>query len=207
METIIDYKVKDFFQLTDYRLIAEYEVILHLLKPLKVIDNPNYNKYKFWDKNTSKTIQITDRNSFTFGERNELADYFNEGNFESVIEGMKLVTGLSEKQIFDFTITKFYGIINHIQKELIDISNMEIDALSDDSFDINLESVNAKGRMAKFGVLNIIDSLAKEDVTKWIEIEKLPYMTVFSKLLMDKEKANIQKELDEIQKRKNKQKQ
>jgi hypothetical protein len=51
---------------------------------------------------------------------------------------------------------------------------MEINELSDDSFDINVEAVNAKERMGKYGVLNTIDSLAKEDILRWVEIEKLP---------------------------------
>jgi hypothetical protein len=38
-------------------------------------------------------------------------------------------------------------------------------------------------------VLNTIDSLAKEDILRWVEIEKLPYMTVFTKLRMDNEKS------------------
>jgi hypothetical protein len=42
--------------------------------------------------------------------------------------------------------------------------------------------------MGKYGVLNTIDSLAK-DILRWVEIEKLPYMTVFTKLRMDNEKA------------------
>jgi hypothetical protein len=37
-------------------------------------------------------------------------------------------------------------------------------------------------------VLNTIDSLAKEDI-RWVEIEKLPHMTVFTKLRMDNEKT------------------
>jgi hypothetical protein len=70
--------------------------------------------------------------------------------------------------------------INYIKSELIEITNMEINELSDDSFDINVEAV-AKERMGKYGVLNTIDSLAKEDILRWVEIEKLPYMTVFIK--------------------------
>jgi hypothetical protein len=81
---------------------------------------------------------------------------------------------------------------------------MEINELSD-SFDINVEAVNAKERMGKYGVLNTIDSLAKEDILRWVEIEKLPYMTVFTKLRMDNEKAKIAQEIAELQ-RKNKKK-
>jgi hypothetical protein len=43
--------------------------------------------------------------------------------------------------------------------------------------------------MGKYGVLNTIDSLAKEDILRWVEIEKLPYMTVFTKLRMDNENS------------------
>ena len=80
-------------------------------------------------------------------------------------------------------------------------NNSPMDAIID-SFDVNIEAVGAKERMSKFGVLNAIDSLAKEDVLKWEQIEKLPYMTVFAKLMMDKEKNNIQQEIAELQKKK-----
>jgi hypothetical protein len=46
---------------------------------------------------------------------------------------------------------------------------MEINELSDDSFDINVEAI-CKERM---GVLNTIDSLAK-DILRWVEIESYP---------------------------------
>jgi hypothetical protein len=57
--------------------------------------------------------------------------------------------------------------------------------------------------MGKYGVLNTIDSLAKEDILRWVEIEKLPYMTVFTKLRMDNEKQNSTRNC-RITKKKNK---
>jgi hypothetical protein len=98
-----------------------------------------------------------------------------------------MVVDISAKSILNITIIEFYGIINYIKSELIEITNMEINELSDDSFDINVEAVNAKERMGKYGCVTI-DSLAKEDILRWVEIEKLPYMTVFTKLRMDNEK-------------------
>jgi hypothetical protein len=204
MEAIIDYKVKDFLKLQDWELVTNYLTVLELLKPLKTIPNPNYNKYKFWDKKTFKIIEIKDKHSLLFGEVAELRMNFNLKSIESVFDSLKLVTGLSDKQINGFTITTFYGIINNIKQELIEMSNMEINTLTDENPDINLEQVNANARIKKFGVFNTIDSLAKEDVLKWDEINKLPYMTVFTKLSMDKVKNDIQKELKEIQDRKNK---
>lgn len=202
MEAIIDYKLKDFLRITDINLITNYLIVLDLLKPLKSIDNPNYSKWKIWSKKEPKQLIIKALRELSFADVTNIRNYFNEASIEGVIDSLKLVSGLTEKQILSLTITQFYGIINYIKEDLIAISYMEINELTDDSFDINLESINATGRMAKFGVLNTIDSLAKEDVLKWSEIEKLPYMTVFTKLLMDKEKNNIQRELNEIQKKK-----
>jgi hypothetical protein len=80
---------------------------------------------------------------------------------------------------------------------------MEINELSDDSFDINVEAVNAKERMGKYGVLNTIDSLAKKKIFYDGLKLKSYYMTVFTKLRMDNEKAKIAQEIAELQ-RKNK---
>lgn len=205
MEEIIDYKLKEFLQITDINLITNYLFVLDLLKPLNVIDNPNYKKWKFWFK-TPKDVVIKAPRELSFGDVTMIRSYFNEGTIEGVIKSVKLCSNLTENQILNLPITKFYGIINFMKEDLIQLSNMETNELSDDkSFDINLEAVNANGRMARFGVLNTIDSLAKEDILRWEEIEKLPYMTVFTKLLMDKEKADIQRELAEMQKRKVKQ--
>lgn len=202
METIINYKFREFLKLTDVKLIGEYLFVLDLLKHLKELDNPNYNKYKFWSKKHPKMLQIKAVRELSFADVTNIRNYFNQAEIKGIIESIKLVTDLSEKQILDFTITQVYGIINYIKEDLIQLSNMEINELTDDNFDIHLESINANGRMAKFGILNTIDSLAKDDVLKWSEIEKLPYMVVFTKLLMDKEKNNIQRELNEIQKKK-----
>lgn len=206
MEAIIDYKLKDFLRLSDINLIINYMIVLDLLKPLKSIENPRFRKWKLWAKKEPKQLVVKAPSELSFADVTNIRNHFNEGSVNGIIESVQLVTGLNEKEILNLTITKFYGIINYIKEDLIALSNMEMNELSDDSFDINLESINANGRMSKFGVLNMIDSLAKEDVLRWSEIEKLPYMTVFTKLRMDKEKADIQSELAEIQKKKNKQK-
>jgi hypothetical protein len=59
-----------------------------------------------------------------------------------------MVVDISAKSILNITIIEFYGIINYIKSELIEITNMEINELSDDSFDtINVEAGNAKERI------------------------------------------------------------
>lgn len=195
---ITNYKIKDFFRLKDERIVSDYLAILDCLNPLKEIKNPNYK----WYKMNSKVLQIKAVRMLSFGEVTDVRNNFNQPSIESIIDSIKIVTQLKDKDIMNFTITQFYGIISYMKSELMDITNMEANELNDDSFDINIEAVNAKQRMGRFGVLNIIDSLAKENVLQWERIEKLPYMTVFTKLIMDNEKNKIQQEIAELQRKK-----
>lgn len=197
MEKIIDFKLKDFLKITDVKLINEYYFILELLRPVKTIPNPNYNKYKFWDKKTPKTLEIKPVEDLSFADVTNLRLGFNGNDIDKVIECIELVTGLKKKQILSFTITTFYGIINGIVQQLIEISNKEINELTDDYRDPIVESIKGYERMARFGTFNTIDSLAKGDILRWQEIEKLPYWLVFHKLMMDKENEQIARELRE----------
>lgn len=201
MEAIIDYKLKDFLRITDLRLINEYYFYLDLLRPVKEILNPSYHKWKIWDKKQSKTIKIKSLRDIKFNQVIEVRHHFNGNDIYKILKSIELVTGCTSKQILDFTITQAYGIINYIKQELFTIAEME-KLLIDDGDDNHLEAINAYARMAKFAEFNTIDSLAKGDILKWEEIGELPYKMVFTKLMMDKEKHNIQKELDERQKRK-----
>jgi hypothetical protein len=71
------------------------------------------------------------------------SENFSEASIENIIEAVQMVVDISAKSILNITIIEFYGIINYIKSEL-EITNMEINELSDDSFDINVEAVNAK---------------------------------------------------------------
>lgn len=198
MEKIVDYKFKDFIKLEDSELIEKYLLILEFIKPINEVENPNYYS---WDNDKPKIIKIKPLLELSFGQVTEIRNNFNNATIDSIIESISIVTGLQNKEIFKFTITRIYGIINSIKEQLEIISSMEINELSDEEDDIDLITVNANERMAKFGVLNTIDSLANGDLLKWDEIEKLPYLTVFTKLKMDKEKNKIQKEVSELQKK------
>lgn len=198
MEKITNFKIKDFF-IQDAQLIQEYLEILDHLKPATGIENPNWTE----ENEEPKIIQITQARLLSFGEVSHLRNLFQMGTIEAVIESISLTTKLKVNDVYELTIIDFYGAIASIKEELISISIMEENELvDDDDFDIHLEAVRANERMSRFGILNTINSLAGDDITKWDIIEKLPYMTVFTKLVMDKVRYNIQKELDELQKKK-----
>jgi len=200
MEVIKNYKIKDFINLKDYGLIESYLSILEALQPSKSINNP---KFKWWNTE-SKKCHIKSIREFSFGDVTNIRTMFTDGQLESVVECLSLVTGLTIKEVLEIQIIDFYGLLARIRTDLEQISMMEVNELTSDEFDIILESVNANQRMSRFGVLNAINSLANDDITKWKEIQDLPYMTVFTKLKMDNEKLKIQKEVSELQKKKNK---
>ena len=195
MEKVTNYKIKDFLKIKNEELISQYSAILELLQPIKEIDNPDYN----WFKRSPKKIMVKEVKSLSFGEVSILRNNLNEPILENIFESVKIVTGLDEKLIWDFTIIDFYSILCGIKEDLITLSHMEANELSNDDVDVHMEMVNASQRMSRFGVANPINSLAGDDITKWGEIEKLPYMTVITKLIMDKEKAAIQNEVRELQ--------
>ncbi len=197
MEKITNYKIKDFFKINDDELISAYMEFLNYLNPLKEVTNPKRN----WYKKGREKLQIKAVRMLSFGDVTNIRNNFNSPTENSIIDSVSILTGLSYKEVMNFTILEFYGIISYIRAELIELSAIEENELADDHFDKNIEAVNANKRMAKFGVLNTINAIADNDVLKWKEIEKLPYLTVLAKLMMDNEKNKIQREIAELQKK------
>lgn len=200
MEKITNYKLKDFLILENTDEIEATLAILDLLQPVRDINNP----LSKWYNRKPKKIAVSPVKSLTFGQVTTIRESISNPTIDDILETVHLVTGQPIKELLQFTIVPFYSIINTIKADLIEITNMEINELTTDDFDIDSETVNASERMARFGALNPINSLAGDDITKWKEIENMPYMTVFTKLLMDKVKADIQRDITELQKKKQK---
>ena len=198
MEKIINYKVKDFFQLQDENLVGDYLMILEMLNPLKEIPNPNYR----WYKRNAKKLQVKSVKELSFTQVITIRNNCNQPSIYSIIDSIKILTDLEDKEVVNFKITQFYGIISYMKSELMDITNMENNELNDDSFNFYAEAVNAQQRMGRFGVLNIIDSLAEGDILKWDAIQKLPYLMVFTKLVKQNLENKIRTEMAELEKKK-----
>lgn len=194
MEKITDYLLKDFLTLENPEIINEYVPILELLSPMPKINDP-------LDKD--KIIQVKQVRSLMFGEVTNIRNLIKSGGVADIIEAVGLVTKLSIESIYNLTIIPFYSIVNGIHHQVVEIDNMEINELSNDDEDIVIIEAQANERMSRFGVLNTIDSLAGGDITKWSEIEKLPYMVVFTKLMMIKTTTEIKKDVRAIQQRQN----
>lgn len=196
MEKINNYTLHEFLTLESIDTINEYMTVLEFLQPVKEVDDPIYNDYP--------KIKIKPVSSLLFGEVTNLRMYFNDGIIDSICEAVRLVTGLRIHEIYQMPIVDFYSILATIKRDLELLSNMEINALTDEEHDPIMMQVQASERMSRFGILNLINSLAGDDITKWEQIEKMPYMVVFTKLQMDKTRGDINRDVKAIQELKNK---
>lgn len=198
MEAIINYSLKEFLAIEDVEIILQYMDVLDCLLPVREVPDPIYKDFP--------PIKIKPVKSLSFGSVTSLRQAFKSGNIEAVCSAVATVTELRKDETFLLPIIDFYGIISSIKRDLEMLINMEINALTDEDDDPIMIEINASERMSKFETLNLINSLANGDVTKWHEVEKLPYMVVFTKLVMDKERADIDKDIRLVQERKNKNK-
>lgn len=198
MEKIKNYKIKDFLQLEDRDLQEKYLEILDLLLPVQEIE---ILRGWCWPK-TKRRFGVKEIGTLKFGVVTNLRMLILEGTFAAICEAISLVTELSVIQAENLGIIEFYGLISNIREQLTTLTEREASELDDADYNKDLEKVNANKRMARFGTLNIINALAGDDITKWEIIDNLTYNVVFAKIVMDKEKNKIQKEIAELQRKK-----
>lgn len=185
----------DFLTLEN-QIIDEYLPILELLSPVTEVDDPIHESFG--------KIKIPNVKSLKYGNVVLLKRLLTEGTTDAIIEAVSIVTKLPKESVYYFTIIPFYSIYNSILSQLIEINNMENNELSSEDEDIVMIEAQANERMSKFGILNTIDNLAGGDLTKWKEIEEMPYMVVFTKLMMERTRGDIMRDVRAIQQRKNK---
>ena len=95
---------------------------------------------------------------------------------------------------------EFFAFFNYCKLEIEKVTEMETNGLSyNPSADEERAGID---RFNKFGYLTAIDSLAGGDVLKWPEIRNMEYEAAFSKLMLDKERSDFDRELFRVQSRK-----
>lgn len=121
---------------------------------------------------------------------------------KALIEIIAKVQNCTEKKVLDFKILDFFGFLNSVREQLKRIYKAE-ESLIPSDVDFKFEAVNGSERLAKFGVLNTLESLSNGDATKYPYFLNLPYAEVFAIMLMRKEASDIRKEMKEIKTTKN----
>ncbi|OCK42536.1 hypothetical protein BA195_10190 [Tenacibaculum soleae] len=176
MEQITNFKLKEFYK-QPIELIEDYVNILKNLEPQQT-------------KNQVIHLKLKD---VEFIKQNLTSE--NDGDLISIIS---MVQGIKNSEVLHLDVIQVFSLINSIKEQIQKINRAELSSLSVDNTNIKWESVNGSERIAKFGIYNTIDNLAKGDILKWNAIFELPYSDVFMKLLMDKTNNDLQKEMEQI---------
>ena len=181
------YKFKRFLKLDDPEAVQRHLYILKWLKPA----------YTFGDKVCADIYQQPYSNivnlKMWFQELNDPDTYVDA--FVSIMETMFSV---EKSDVMNADIIDLFAAFNRVSfllNELIEREDNTLPVAPDPKMvEAGLD------RLEKFGELNRIDSLAGGDLTKWKDVEQMPYQEVYAKMYMDAEHARIQKAYIEITK-------
>lgn len=174
MTELTNYTLNEFLQ-QDEELIKEYSKILRLVEPI-----PTTNELK--------NLKLSE------------VEYVKQNidNMGAITTIFQYLEGVDEKQLMKMKIVNFYGLFNSIMKQLEQILALEEEHLVSEHTDFKWEAVEGSKRLGVLGILPMVDNLAGGDILKYDAILEQPYMTVFRKLMLDRIKSDIQKDMEKI---------
>jgi len=109
--------------------------------------------------------------------------------------------GFTPEQQKNISAYTFFATMDYVSKDLLAILEKEKMLVREPNFDLMEAGVD---KLNKFGDILTVDSLARTYNTTWEEIGKWTYSKVFSILMLEKERAEIQEKYQKIIERKNK---
>lgn len=163
------------------------------------VDNSKLEFIKKYDAGIEIVKDIT---SIAFIDiKRTIPDLIGEGKFD---EAITLISGKPIKKILAIKPIKRFQMLVWIEKQYERINQIEKQYLERPP-DFKMLSAGIK-QLDVLGITNIIDMLAGGDVTKWSEVERLPYSTCFDKQLKSVIENDINKKLVEQNKEERKRK-
>ena len=148
--------------------------------------------------NPKNVYEVPELMTFAWGKIKEWQRLFNTKQFDSedLVRLFTEFTGKKQEEIEKLLAINFFYQIKWILGELEKLSLKEISNLS---VQLTPEEIEAGFEdMNKFGYKATTDALALGNVLKWDEIEAEPYHKIFTKLLIQKTKAEIDKKYSKI---------
>lgn len=174
--------------LNQFLKISDPEEIIKIQQIKKYVKKSNkYGKHEFGN--------IID---LPFKDVEELKEAYKEGDILNlVIKSLKCdYKDLPKKDYKDFI---YY--LAFIEDQVLNVLKMEQALNKPDEDDDGLLSMCGIEKLEKYGALNVIDNLAKGNMLNWSKIEELPYNQIYTKLLMDKERATVQRTYSKLKTR------
>jgi len=173
---IKNYELGEFFKQSP-ELIQQYVEVLQHVKPVDTANDVFHLKLK----------------DVEFIKENLLSD-----TDEELLEIIAKVQGIKLKKVLKIKVVEFFGLLNSIKEQLIQINKAEAASLVSENTNFKWEAVNGSDRLSMFGIYNTLESLSGGDILKWNDIMELTYSDVFMKLYINKINADLQHEMNQI---------
>lgn len=179
IEAIENIKVKAFFELPTEVLLSQY-CVLRMLK----------------QKNTHGNISVKSVELLPYGLVVNLRKVYIEQTAELIITAIEEVFKIDAPEQMKMDILDYFPLVNFILAGTEKIVEMEKRMLQTPSKP-ELEAAGVED-LQKYGELITIDNLSGGDILRHHEIEQLPWRKVFTKLCLEKDKAEVQERYAEI---------
>ena len=141
-----------------------------------------------------KWMPIADR---TFAQVKMIQATYSEGDVIGAIERV-CFHRFDYAEITSRDVTEFFAFWRAIHLQLEELKKIE-ENIGEYDYDMDSAGVD---KLAKYGMMLSVDGLAGGDMTKWKEIERMPYKDVIVKKMMDADLALFNQRLSKIKMRK-----
>ena len=142
-----------------------------------------------------------DCKAWTFGDVKETQYQLKKQiDYRTMIE---IVSRQINQDILQLDAHVFFGTFNGIQKSILEITEIENNALGHTPTGDEMIASEEVGGFESFGYLPELDRLAGGDVLKYDEIKKMKWADCFAKLAYDSRQNRYQNKLMELMRKKN----
>lgn len=172
------------------------ELINYKIKEFLQVDEETALTYISYLKHLTPTSDINDLFSLSFKDVEDVKILVSRG-LEGYFSALCILQNIDESDILNMRLKRFYRLKNALDIQLEKLFNAE-QSLKSRHEDVKWLAVNGGQKMAKYGIYNTLDQLANGDILKYKAILELEYKEVFTKLKMDIERADLQKDMENI---------
>lgn len=139
--------------------------------------------------------------SFSFSKVEQLKEWYTEGN---IIYLVSATCGIGQNELLKRNYEDLVYYLKFIDDQMRTIAKLE-STLSEKDDDETEEYAKLElcgiNELDIFGIVNVIDSLAGGDFTKWKEVEQYPWKVIYTKLLKNKKDARIERRRQKLDKK------
>jgi len=160
-------------------------------------DRQPYDYLFKYSESSKDVFKLGDLINRPFGAVKDFQFKMNQGiTISDLIDFIVLLTGQTIKQVCNYKITDLIHCNGYVKNQIEFINSLEETNLIS-PYDPIADEADVS-RFNKFGYIVQLDSLAGGDLTKYEGIRAMPYIDCFTKLLLEKERAEFMEQVNKI---------